>query len=190
MATYQYKALNKSGKTVVGYFNAETERQVQKFVTKQGLSCFEISITSDSKKSKIRVNTKTLMLFTKQLSNLLKSNIVIDEAIKLASKQVSQSSFKRLLYDICEKIQEGQRLANVMAHYTHVFSSTYVALVRVGDDSGQLTYVFKNLAIYLEERVKIKQKIVSTLVYPMVLFVFSFGYKLGRFKSCGFSFKA
>ena len=173
MPTYHYKAFTEHGKTVQGFFNADSERLVRKIIFDQGLSCFYIKKSTDFTNSKIKVSSKTVMLFTKQLSNLLRSNIAIDDAIKLAANQVSDSKFKKLLFDLCEKVQQGQRLATVMGIFKSVFSETYVSLVRIGDESGKLDLVFSNLAYYLEERLKIRQKVISALIYPLILFGFS-----------------
>ena len=60
-----------------------------------------------------------------------------------------------------------------MARYTKVFSKTYISLVSAGDSSGNLSNIFNDLADYLESSLNTKQKILTALTYPIILFVFS-----------------
>jgi len=60
-----------------------------------------------------------------------------------------------------------------MARYPKVFSKTYISLVSAGDSSGNLSNIFNDLADYLESSLNTKQKILTALTYPIILFVFS-----------------
>ena len=60
-----------------------------------------------------------------------------------------------------------------MAKFPNFFSSTYISLVAAGDSSGNLSKIFNDLAEYLEDSIGTRQKIMSALTYPIILFSFS-----------------
>ena len=56
-----------------------------------------------------------------------------------------------------------------MEAHPHVFPAVYLALVKAGEDSGQLNHVLQRLADYIEERHALRQKIVLAFIYPAVV---------------------
>tara|TARA_B100000073_G_scaffold19814_1_gene15778 strand:- start:3305 stop:4501 length:1197 start_codon:yes stop_codon:yes gene_type:complete len=173
MPAYSYKAFDALGNEQSGRISADSERAARKQLKNLDLMPLEISETMRKVKGTVRVKTKTLVLITRQLATLLDSSIPLDESFSIVSNHCSDEKFAKILYSIREEVMQGRRLSDALKKYPSIFNNTYVSLVSAGDNSGKLDLMFSNLADYLEDSESVKQKVVSALVYPLILVAFS-----------------
>jgi type II secretory pathway component PulF len=107
--------------------------------------------------------------FTKHLSVMIKSGIVISEAISTLVPQTKNRYFRLILNTILSDIENGQPFSKALARFPKVFDSLYINLVKVGEESGTLD---ENL-IYLAEKLKkdysLRKKIQSVMIYPTIV---------------------
>ena len=175
MPAYSYSAFNGKGKKQKGYLSANSEREARKLIKALNLTPIKIEESTKNIRSKARIRTKALVLATRQMSTLLDSDIALDEAIKVVANHLNDKELANVFYSIREEVMQGKRLGEAMMNYPNIFSNTYTSLVTAGDTSGKLSFMFNNLANYLEEAEQIKQKIVSAMTYPAILIIFSIG---------------
>lgn len=173
MATYSYIAFDQDGKKKKGFITAENERSARSELKKINLKPFSLNLSNKDNFHNIKVKEKDLSIATRQLATLLDANLSINDALKITANQCSNKKLSEIFYVLREEIIQGKRLANSMARYPKVFSKTYISLVSAGDSSGNLSNIFNDLADYLESSLNTKQKILTALTYPIILFVFS-----------------
>jgi MSHA biogenesis protein MshG len=76
-----------------------------------------------------------------------------------------------LLEDLRAGLDQGRELAAAMARHPAVFSSFYVAMIRVGEMTGRLTEVFLRLAEHLEFELDVRARVKQALRYPAMVIV-------------------
>ena len=116
-----------------------------------------------------RVTREDLMLFCRQLSTLIGAGVTILMSLEIISKQVAS----RRLYDVCldlkKNMEAGLSFHEALALHSRVFSDLWVNLVESGEASGNLAVVLNRLATYLEKEAEFRNKIISALIYPVIL---------------------
>ena len=172
MATFKYNAFDENEKNSSGFINASDADEAKQILLNRGLNPLKIKL-SNQKKSKIKISTNHLSVFTKQMSALLSAGTPIEKCLLLLSKQSSNSKFSQILLDINEDITEGNNLSTAMKKYPSVFDEIYTSTIYAGETSASLPEVFLDLSIYLDKEAKIRSQVVGALVYPAVLFVVS-----------------
>ena len=172
MATFKYNAFDENEKNSSGFINASDAEEAKQILLNRGLNPLKIKL-SNQKKSKIKISTNHLSVFTKQMSALLSAGTPIEKCLLLLSKQSSNSKFSQILLDINEDITEGNNLSSAMKKYPSVFDEIYTSTIYAGETSASLPEVFFDLSIYLDKEAKIRSQVVGALVYPAVLFVVS-----------------
>lgn len=179
MALYFYQAYSKEGKKVTGYVDAPTLPGAKELLSKQGV--YPFSIVPATQESALpwwkklfarKVKTKDKILFTKQLSVLLKSGVPLLQSLELLTEQF-EGSLKTLLVAIKDDIKEGTSLADALKKYPKVFENIYVQLVRAGEASGKLEVILDRLTDYLERRDELAKRVRSALSYPIMQLVFA-----------------
>lgn len=106
------------------------------------------------------------------MEQLINSGLTIKDSLEVASL-ITQKKGKEIniASAILEKIQKGNSFATAINELPEIFPSIYRGIISIGDRVGSVEKIFPRLRIYLETRKKIKDKLVSSLIYPiMVLF--------------------
>ena len=116
-----------------------------------------------------RVTRTELITFCFHLSQLLNAGVHITEALTDLRDSVENAGFRQVIASILEDIEGGQRLSEAMASHPYVFDSVFVALLRAGEQSGQLTEVLDELAENLKWQDEIASQARKALTYPIVV---------------------
>lgn len=122
-----------------------------------------------------KITTADLVIFCRQLATLLGAGVTILKCLDIMVQQVSSSRFSGVLVNMMKDMQAGLSLHESMAKYPKVFSDLWVNLVESGEASGNLAVVLGRLAGYLERNEEFKKKVISALMYPMVLMIAGLG---------------
>lgn len=114
------------------------------------------------------------LLFTKYLSEMLKSGIPLDEAINTAKVQTKNSYFKKILSKIEESVSNGQTLAKALSKFPDAFGPLYISLVKVGEESGNLEANLGYLAIQIKKSYEFRKKVEGAMLYPGLILLSTF----------------
>ncbi len=181
MALYSYEAFSKDGEKVKGVIDATSQAAVREQLARQELYPISIYLaTEESRMGFFRrlmqggVSLKDKILFTKQLSVLLKSGVPLLQALELLVDQF-KGRFHSVLIAIKDEVKGGKSLADMMERYPKIFDTIYVQLVRAGEASGKLDAILERLTEYLERRETIKRRIRGAMQYPIVQMVIAIG---------------
>jgi general secretion pathway protein F len=68
-----------------------------------------------------------------------------------------------------QRVNEGSSLANALATHQKIFGQLYVNMIRAGEASGALDSVLLRLAEFTEGQARLRQKIVGTMIYPLIM---------------------
>lgn len=191
MPLLTYAVRDQKGNLVRGDSEARTKEELVRLLQARGLlviSVEEAKAPRAPKKKPKKLHKKAriddLIIFARQLSVLLEAGVPILRAMQVLTEQVSS----RVLRDACKNIDEdlkaGSSLRDAIAKYPRIFSQMWVDLVETGEATGQLAFVLKKLADYLNEIWSLQKKVIAALIYPAILIlvalaaVFIFMYKV------------
>jgi general secretion pathway protein F len=118
---------------------------------------------------------RRLAAFSRQLAVLLEAGIPLDHALKISGEVADDAEFSAVIARVGRSVEEGSGLADAMARHPRVFDELYVSMVRAGEAGGALDQILKRLAEFLEEWQRIRDVVVSALLYPAFLSAFAAG---------------
>lgn len=118
---------------------------------------------------------RRLAAFSRQLAVLLEAGIPLDHALGIAGEVADDPGFRDVIARVRRSVEEGTSLADALGHHPAVFDELYVSMVRAGEAGGALDQILKRLAEFLEEWQRIRDVVVSALLYPIFLSVFAAG---------------
>jgi type II secretory pathway component PulF len=129
-------------------------------------------------------------LLTSQLSLLLKNGIKIDRALETVKKGIKNKILEKVVNKIYAEVRRGMPLSSAMGEFPDFFPPMYTGIVRVGEATGKLPYVFENLALNLNFQQNIRSKMRQAIIYPTVIFfvclltiIFLFNFIIPKFSS-------
>ena len=118
---------------------------------------------------KSKVKQSELITFSRQLALLIESGVGIVHSLELLQVQANNKEFKRVLIEVVTELRSGSSLSVALSKYPHVFSSIYSKMVGVGEQTGGLESVLRNLADYIERESGAIKKLKTALTYPCIV---------------------
>lgn len=116
-----------------------------------------------------KVSLKDRLIFTRQLAVMVKAGLPIVRSLEALKKQSENKYFKEIITEMVNSIKGGQSFSKTLARYPKIFSEVYVAVVKAGEETGQLSTVLFNLADQQEKEADLIGKIKSAMIYPAVI---------------------
>lgn len=178
MIDYVYSARDQaSGIIIKGNIQADNESAAADLLMQKDLVPVKITPASKGKilgidvSSIEKVRARDRVIFTRQLSTLIKAGLPITQALATAVEQVSSEKFKGILQKIVAAVEGGASLADSFGKYPEVFNHTYVSLVKAGEASGTLDVALERLANQQEKELAIAAKVRGALIYPALVLV-------------------
>src|SRR5690606_15109244 len=174
MPQFEYEGFDKSGARVNGSIAADSLMQAQQQLKQQGLLLKTVKeetalSQSESLFSTDKVGIADIEFLTAELSLLLDSGLKIDKGIELLKSANKKPSLTRLLNKISAELRSGKQLSQVLAGFPEYFDPLYINLVSIGEKTGKLADIFRQLAEDLAFRRDLQKKISQALTYPMVI---------------------
>src|SRR5579862_6287793 len=116
-----------------------------------------------------RVKRLEILLFTRQLSDLIDAGLPIDRALSVLIDQTDSEALKAMVQSLQHDIRAGQPLSEALRKFPREFPTLYANMIHAGEVSGQLANVMTRLADFLEKESIRRSQIIAALTYPMVL---------------------
>lgn len=123
----------------------------------------------------VKVKPKELMVFTRQLATLVDAGLPLVRCLQVLERQEKNPLLKESLGTMAEAIQTGSTFAESLAAHPKLFNKLYVNMAKAGEVGGVLDQVLIRLAEFMEKAQKIKNKVVSAMVYPIVVMFMAVG---------------
>lgn len=179
MPRFHYTAIAAGGKKTKGTVTAENPYAARKQLRVRNIhptSITQLSGSGEGKKRLFSVFTKgsktQIIDFTKQMATLLNSGIKLTESLSVLTMQISDVRFKNAMVDIHDRVVTGESFTDAMTDYSDYFDIIYISMVRVGEMTGSLGESFSTIASFMEKRQRIESKILTAMIYPIVLILF------------------
>ena len=172
---YIYKAKKGPKEVVEGELEASSEAQALKLLDAQGLVPIRLKTGDGSGKSSVKkradivVKRKEILLFMRNLANLLKGNVPVLRALVLLEGQARKGGMKNLTADLSASVRAGLTLSEAFEQNPRIFSPLLVNMVRGGESGGVLGEMMEKLALHQERNEEIRGKIWGALVYPVFI---------------------
>lgn len=173
MANFKYKAINSEGQRIEGSQSADSESQVREMILSN--QYYPLSIEKENSKNKSsfsfnrKVKLKDIAVFCRQFYVMLDSGLSIGKALNILIEQGEKPKIRDALIGVNGDLKRGETLANSMRKRKDVFPSLLTSMIDAGERSGNLDIILKRMAEYYEKETKIRGKIKSAMIYPIVL---------------------
>lgn len=182
MPNFNYTAIDGQGNETTGILSADSNAQAIEMLKGNGLyptQVVEEGMRAKGKKGKRskrvkvrtggRIKTKTLMIFTRQLATLIDSGLPLLRSLTVLAKQEPNPVLKATINTLADSVQSGSTFSESLAAHPKIFNKLYINMVKAGELGGVLEVVLNRLAEYQEKAQKLKNKIVSAMVYPTIV---------------------
>ncbi|MEK7175411.1 MAG: type II secretion system F family protein, partial [Patescibacteria group bacterium] len=173
---FSYKSKNKEGELSKGVIEAPDRFLAIKELKYRGDTPFHIEevnkfpINLEALNFFEKINTKELIMFAKNLSNMLRAGLSLSRALSVLEKQTKKESYlNKVLTSLNSEINSGIPLSSGLAKFPKTFSKLFVSMTRAGEESGNLANSLNEISLILEKSNSLTKKIQGALMYPGII---------------------
>jgi type IV pilus assembly protein PilC len=174
---FTYYAKKISGEEINGETEAKDRFELALIIRQKGYTL--VSFKEKKEKEKflsflfsfggVKISEK--MMFSRNLGVMISSGLPITRSLEILSRQTKNKKFKKILLSLMDRVQKGISLSEAMKNYPRVFNSLFIAMAKVGEESGKLSESLKIVSEHLEQERALTKKIKGALIYPVIIIV-------------------
>ncbi len=121
-----------------------------------------------------RVKDDELVMVTRNIGSMLVAGLTVTRALSVIERQSTNPRLKGVIKEIVAKINQGGQFHEGLSDFPKVFNDLYVAMIKAGEESGNLAESLQTLAIQMERSTNLKKKIKGAMIYPSIVIVVMF----------------
>ncbi len=177
MPDYKFKTMDAKGKVRADTMVASNPMELEKRLTSMGFDLLSYSeqgrVPGNILKGR-RISRRELINFTFHVEQLIKSGVPLIDSLKDIRDSIDYSHFTDTLQAIIDDIEGGKTFSLALAEHPGIFDNVYVTLVKVGEETGQLAEVLKDLAGTIRWQDELISQTKKIMIYPVIVSVFVF----------------
>jgi len=167
MPDYEYKAIGRNGIELTGTEQADSVESLTLKLRKQQITLLQ------AKPRKMRaIRLSVTLPFISELSPLINSGIPLERALQIISEDSRSEHVVKLAEGLRTKIKNGAALSDALQQSGR-FDTLLIALVKVGEASGELPRALGILEQHYQQSRATRQNMIASLTYPGILAIIS-----------------
>jgi len=188
MPVFHYSALDAQGVEVKDEIEAISEKEAISKIRNMGYFPTKVRSRAVGKKAAVRavaqpkrrrgaggkVKVKYITQFARQLSTLQDAGLPILRSLRILQEQQKSGTFKRVIGYVGDDIEGGATLSEALGRFPRAFDRLLVSMVAAGETGGVLDLILSRVADFMEKAQKLKSRVKSAMVYPMVVLTAAF----------------
>ncbi len=173
---FKYKAIDDEGVNKEGEIDAPNRDIAISGLQRRGLVIISIKDETEKKSSFEvsffeKVKNKDIVILSRQIATLFESQISALKAFTILAGNTENQLLGKKLTAIGDDLQAGLSISGALAKHPDIFSSFYINMVKVGEETGKLNQTFLYLAEYLDRQYSLTSKTRNALIYPVFVVI-------------------
>ncbi len=188
MGDFRYIAIDRNGKEVKGDIQGRDSQDAAGKVRGMGFFPVEVSAggaaarpiadmmkrgapkaEGDPSAEGKRIPRVQILLFTRELADLIDAGLPIDRALSVLIEQSDHASLQAMVRKLQADVRAGKPLSDALRNFPREFPALYANMIHAGEVSGELASVMARLAEFMEKEQVRRSQIMAALTYPSVL---------------------
>ena len=181
MPQFEYAGMQ-NGKSVTGFIIATDQADAGKKLRAQKINPTKLNVSNNDgdvdpepatflgmQVHSDKLKEIDIMMFTKKLETMIKSDLPIMDALKLARRQAKMPGMIKVTKSLIDDLNQGHSFSEGLEKFPQYFDDSYINMIRAGESSGQLAKFLNKIVELAEKRIKITKDIKGALTYPVIL---------------------
>lgn len=174
MPKFLYTAKNQSGVIQKGVAQANDAVSLAQILKGQNL---ELVMAKEQKARGLnmdisfgnRVSLVEKLMFTRNLQVMIASGVPVPRALDILSQQTKNKYFGGVLNKVSGDIVKGEKFSDALKKHQKIFSDIFCSMIALGEESGTMDRVLKDLEFQMEKEHALKSKVKSAMMYPSII---------------------
>ena len=174
MPQFRYRAVTRAGEIVNGEVEAPSREEVVRRIEYLGHMTIDAEVATTRILARSRrpggkpPRSRDVSLLLRQLALLLAAGLTLEAALQTLGDDTSKA-LAGFANGLRASISAGDSFAEALEHHSSIIEPAYVAMVRAGEESGNLSEELTTIADQMERTYTLKRKIRGALIYPGII---------------------
>lgn len=171
MPVYIYRVLDDASRQTSGTLRADTPRAARDLLRTQGFRVLNLDLMNagpDQSVWRRRPRRQQVVESLSDLATLIGVGVPLDESLGTLAKQ-SRGALRGLWQQVLDDVASGRSLTDALAEHPESFDRLTIALVRVGENAGNLDQILNQLGKFQKRAAGQQASILNALLYPLVI---------------------
>ncbi len=162
-----------TGREIRNSVDAATEQAAITALLNRNLLVVSIQekVGKKGKTSGGKVGLADLVVFTRQLATMLDAGLAMVQSLQALAEQTNNKVMRDVIKDVCSRVEGGDSFSEALSKHPKAFNKLYICMVGAGEKGGLLSEILARLATYLENTARLRRKVKSSMMYPIVVTV-------------------
>ncbi|TSC86945.1 MAG: Uncharacterized protein G01um10148_50 [Parcubacteria group bacterium Gr01-1014_8] len=179
MSRFTYTAEKPDGEVYKGVAEARDRFELYSVVRREGGRI--ISVDEDRANQWLsiaywnaKISTVTeyeRILFARNLGAMLTAGLALSRALSVLERQTRNPKLSNVISQLSSEVRRGDAMHAALAKFPYIFSKLFIAMVRAGEEGGDLPQSLTVIADQMERMYNLKKKIRGALIYPVIVLV-------------------
>ncbi len=109
------------------------------------------------------------ILFARNLGAMLSAGLALARALAVLERQTKNAKLSNVVSQVASEVRRGDPLHIALSKFPNIFSKLFVAMVRAGEEGGDMPQSLMVIADQMERMYTLKKKIRGALIYPVIV---------------------
>ena len=179
MAHFSYTAEKNDGEVYKGAAEAKDRYELYAVVRREGGRI--ISVNEEKGGSVLSfaywnnllrtVSDYEKILLARNLGAMLSAGLPLSRALAVEERQTRNPRLAGIISELSSEVRRGGTFHDALAIHKKVFSPLFVAMVRAGEEGGDLAKTLLVIAEQMERMYGLRKKVQGALIYPAIIVV-------------------
>lgn len=167
MPVFKYRAIDDSGKIHAGTIDAIGVADLEARLQKTGMDLISHKEREVGSRLGQTISRKDMINFCFHLEQLVNSGVPIIEGLVDLRESEEKAGFRDVISGVNAEIEGGLSFSDALKKYPSVFDEVFVNLMNVGERSGQMGVVLKDVTDTLKWQDELISKTKKVMAYPI-----------------------
>lgn len=111
------------------------------------------------------------ILFARNLGAMLSAGLSLARALAVIERQTKNARLTAVVSELSGSVRRGETLHSALERFPKVFPKLFSAMVRAGEEGGQLPQSLITVSEQMERMYILKKKIKGAMLYPIIIVI-------------------
>ena len=169
MPMFQYTAKNLEAKKVKGKIEANDRNELVNILRAKNEYLLDCKDITQKEQNTYKMKLKELSSFSREVGTMINSGVSLIRAMSILVQREQKPRLKMIYTKIYTRLQQGYTLSTAMEMEGRAFPELMINMFRSGENSGHIDQVAMTMSKQYEKDARIRSKMTSAMIYPIVL---------------------
>ncbi|MDP1678465.1 MAG: type II secretion system F family protein [Bacteroidota bacterium] len=158
-------SVRRGAKTIEGFQNAYSADEVKRNLVRLG---FNVKYVRRHYEFQLHASSTEIVSFVTTSARLLEQKIPYSEVLQIMANNAKDRYLKGALRNIILDLKNGVDSKDAFIKQEKVFGEHVALMLGIASKSGEMTAIFKSVAILVERQTEFKKGLISSLIMPAI----------------------